>query len=167
MPNSTVFVLLGNFGVGKTSICNKEMVEFSKIEWAYLGYKNLYNLGGFAGYDALSKYRLEHVVRAMDIGKNYLVHGVYFSSGANMQRLLDKGFKVHVIVLNTSRQANMDRIASRGGKWVESTYESYKKRQDKIVAGKLGQNIKVTIIDNDRWLDDVKKDVWEIIASEI
>lgn len=161
-----IFFVHGNFGTGKTSICEAPMVRLNKILWQYIDEPSLYNLGGRLGYDSLSKYRKHEIVGRLDRDLNYLIHGNYFHSKKTFDYLIDSGFDMCIFILNTNRENNMLRIARRNGRWNDETHHRSMVKIESVRRD-FQNKAEIIEIDNNRDLATVKAEIWGKIKRDI
>lgn len=161
----TVFFLVGNFGVGKSSIIKRPiknqqglLIEVETNVWV-LGTQII-------GADSLSHMKKDDVWIEVERNteKNIIVTGNYYSQIVDVQRM-NKSFKVVVIYLKTSFQNNAKRIAKRGRKINVDTFNNKQKTHRSLLT-KVKNIAKTYIIDNNRELIDVRKDFERILQDE-
>lgn len=162
---STIFYLVGNYGVGKSSIIKEPVL--SKIDNLLQIKDNLYVLGeDINGADSLSKQPKEKVIRGLlsHTDKNIIIAGIYYTTIKDIV-FLSKFFNIVLIYLKTSFYVNASRIAQRGKVINVDTYNSKINSHTSLIKKTRGLQ-KLFIIDNDRTLNEVKQEVYKIIEDE-
>lgn len=122
--NDVVFVI-GNFGVGKSTLIRPWFgtVEGSTPYTCLSEYDGWEILGSDIGADSLSKYKKADVLAGvMNAGIDLIVAGIYYQKLVDIDRFKET-HNIHCIYLKTSKETNMARVAGRGGKWNEDTYK--------------------------------------------
>lgn len=161
----TIIYLVGNYGVGKSSIIKEPVL--SKTNNLLRIKDNLYVLGeDICGADSLSKQPKEKVIKSLlnETDKNIIIAGIYYTTIKDIQ-FLSNYFNIVLIYLNTTFYVNAERIAKRGKLINVDTYNSKIKSHASLIKKTKGLR-KLFIIDNDRNLEEVKKDVYKIIDDE-
>ena len=168
----TLFVLAGNFGVGKSSIVNAyehkpvSGLPFSEVE-------GLLSLGGKRGADVLNglgydKRRVYTEVLPKVEHRDILVHSVFYQNIQDIERYT-RTHNVVVISLNTSYKDNGLRILNRsnGRKQINrKTYDTYLKNTDRLKQFCQFKKVPFYDVDNDRPMREVAQSVWAIIRQE-
>lgn len=163
-----VFFLLGSFGVGKTSlVCSRPHNDFNREFSEVYG---MLSPGGKRGTDSLNsmginKLKFYREVLQPYIGRDFLVHGVFYSSKTDFMAFA-RTHRIVAIELETSEYNNRQRIFQRGGKWNPETYLNSLKSK-----GKKKEFVRFLggthyLIDNNQPFDQVKTRFWEIIDRE-
>jgi len=161
----TAFMLVGNYGVGKSTLIKEPVLDRDGI--LLKTDDNLWVLGKtIIGADSLSslskKDVMEEVVRHTD--KNIIITGNYYCQQTDVIKL-SESFNVVIIYLKTSFVENVRRIAKRGKTINVSTYNSKLKLHYNMMK-KTKHLAKVHVIDNDREFFEVKLDITEILQDE-
>ena len=161
-----IFFLLGNYGVGKSSIIKKEIIDKQGF---YLNVgNNVWVLGEkINGADSLSGIDKNVVYDsfAQNKDKNIIIAGIYYSGQIDVS-IAKKTHIPVVIYLNTNYENNSLRIVSRGGLINVATYNSKLKIHYNLLK-KLKGNCIRHILNNNRKLDAVKNDFWQIVNKYI
>jgi deoxyadenosine/deoxycytidine kinase len=161
----TIFFLVGNFGVGKSSLVNKEILKSNDI--FQMTSDNVWVLGRNAtGADTLSIYKKDYVLNKVikNIDKNIIITGNYYCQIKDFFLLKDY-FKLVLIYLDTSFENNSLRIEGRGREININTYYSKLKSHKSLIDKTRGIR-KLFILDNDREQKEVQKDFDKIILNE-
>ena len=162
---NNIFFLVGNYGVGKSSIIKEPII--SKRKNLLEIRKNLFVLGeDISGADSLSSQPKDKVIRGLlsNTDKNIIIAGIYYTTIKDI-KLLSKYFNITLIYLETSFIENAKRIAQRGKVINIDTYNSKVKSHISLIKNTKGMR-KIFIIDNNRPLDEVKEEVYKIIENE-
>lgn len=161
----TIFFLVGNYGVGKSSIIKEPVI--SKTKNLLEIKKNLFVLGeDIIGADSLSNQKKENVLRGLlsHTDKNIIITGIYYSQIRDI-KILSQFFNVVLLYLNTSFIENAKRIAQRGKIINIETYNKKVNYHLSLIKNTKGLR-KLFIIDNNRPLIEVKNEVYKIIEDE-
>lgn len=162
---NTIFYLVGNYGVGKSSIINEPVLSRQKNLLEIR--PNLFVLGeDINGADSLSKQPKEKVIRGLlsNTDKNIIIAGIYYTTIKDIITL-SKYYNIVLLYLKTSFEENAKRIAKRGKLINIDTYNSKLKSHISLIKNTKGLR-RLFIIDNDRPLDEVKKEIYKIIEDE-
>jgi dephospho-CoA kinase len=162
--NKIIF-LLGNYGVGKSSII-KEPILSQKKNLIQIK-QNLYVLGqDISGADSLSGEKKSSIIREIisNTDKNIIIAGIYYSTIKDI-KFLSKYFNVLLFYLNTSFEENARRIALRGKLINIETYNQKLSSHLSLIKNTKGYR-KLFIIDNNRPLNEVKEEIYKIIEDE-
>ena len=162
---NNIFFLVGNYGVGKSSIIKEPIISKKKNLLEIR--KNLFVLGeDISGADSLSSQPKDKVIRGLlsNTDKNIIIAGIYYTTIKDI-KLLSKYFNITLIYLETSFIENAKRIAQRGKVINIDTYNSKVKSHISLIKNTKGMR-KIFIIDNNRPLDEVKEEVYKIIENE-
>ena len=162
---NNIFFLVGNYGVGKSSIIKEPIISKKKNLLEIR--KNLFVLGeDISGADSLSSQPKDKVIRGLlsNTDKNIIIAGIYYTTIKDI-KLLSKYFNITLIYLETSFIENAKRIAQRGKVINIDTYNSKVKSHISLIKNTKGMR-KIFIIDNNRPLDEVKDEVYKIIENE-
>lgn len=161
----TAIFIVGNYGVGKSSLINKEPLEVDDI-FIKTG-NNIWVLGtNICGADSLSKYKKIDVRKKVlnNKEKNLLITGNYYCQIVDF-----KAFKGHfnlvLIYLNTSFENNEERIKKRGRQININTYKT-KLKSHKSLMENVRNIAKIYILDNNQSQDEVQKEFNKIVAYE-
>jgi guanylate kinase len=168
MKRGTMFFLVGNFGVGKSSIVKNEVI--SEVDEILLKIKNNLYVAGkkIIGADSLSGYTggkdgvREVLNRHPD--KNIILTGVYYCQLVDL-KAFSKNFNIVVIYLKTSFEENSIRVAKRGRVINIDTYNAKLKSHQSFLKSSMKYG-KVIFLDNNRPLEDVRNDFYNIIKKE-
>jgi hypothetical protein len=167
-----IFLLMGNFGCGKTSVTGYH--PHTKIEGEPLSeVRGLISLGGERGADELSKkgYDKEKVYTELIPkykDRDIFIHSVFFQGIQDVNRYLNT-HEVVVLGLRTPYEVNAQRIQKRSGgkkKIDDKTFITTMKQMEKVRQFCMYSKSKYYRIDNARPLSQVAKEVWEIIDAE-
>lgn len=162
---NTIFYLVGNYGVGKSSIIKEPIISRKKNLLEIK--ENLFVLGeDISGADSLSSQTKEKVIRGLlsNTDKNIIIAGIYYTTIKDI-KILSKYFNIVLLYLNTSFVENAKRIAERGKLINIETYNSKIKSHLSLIKNTKGLR-KLFIIDNNRPLNEVKEEVYKIIKDE-
>ena len=162
--NKIIF-LIGNYGVGKSSIIKEPILSQTKNLIQIK--ENLYVLGkDICGADSLSGEKKSTIIREIttNTDKNIIIAGIYYTTIKDV-KFFSKYFNVILIYLNTSFEENAKRIALRGKQINVDTYNAKLTSQLSLIKNTKGFR-KLFIIDNDRPLNEVKQEVYKIIEDE-
>jgi len=122
---NTVFFVIGNFGVGKSTLIEPWFgtVEGSTEYTCLSEYEGIEILGDRVGADSLSKYKKADVLaEVIPAGIDLVIAGIYYQKLIDIDRF-EKTHKVVCIHLDCPEEVNRERVAQRGGKWNQTTYE--------------------------------------------
>lgn len=168
-----VFILMGNFGVGKSSITN--FYEHTDVEGDPLVTEvhNLISPGGRRGADVLNskgwdKQRFYEELIPKYADRDILLHSVFYQNIQDINRLL-KTHKVTVFLLRTPYETNAKRIAERseGKKTIDDkSFVAFIKMAEKVRQFCVYSKAKFYRIDNDRPLEEVASEIWDMIDRE-
>jgi dephospho-CoA kinase len=161
----TIFYLVGNYGVGKSSIIKEPILSKRKnlIEIR----NNLFVLGeDINGADSLSSQKKDDVIKQIILNrdKNIIIAGIYYTTIKDI-KLLSKYFNIVLFYLKTSFEENAKRIALRGKLINVETYNAKLTSQLSLIKNTKGFR-KLFIIENDRPLEEVKAEIYKIIEDE-
>ena len=163
-----IFLIIGNFGVGKTAVCKYyKHEETSEPVWTTCQGK--YMLGGKLGADQCNKHFKKDFVFSTIIpdkaDKDIVIHSVFYSSNIDIDRY-KKTHNLHVIYLKTSYEKNYERMFSRKGKKLElKVYEQAEKSLEKFMFLCKLEGVPTLTVDNNRDLETVSKEVWKFISK--
>jgi len=159
------FMILGNFGVGKSAVIDYPIQETENIFLRI--FDNNWIVGKTsAGADSLSSMLKKDVFKLIQDNpqKNLILAGVYYSQQIDIQRL-SKTHQPVIIYLDTTYQNNAERIALRGKTINPATYLQKVNLHINLML-KTKHIAKIHIVDNNRPLEIVKAEVREIIKNE-
>jgi dephospho-CoA kinase len=162
--NKIIF-LVGNYGVGKSSIIKEPIISQNKNLIQIR--PNLYVLGrDICGADSLSSEKKSSVLREIitNRDKNIIIAGIYYTTIKDI-KFLSQYFDIVLLYLNTSFEENAKRIALRGKQINIDTYNAKLTSQLSLIKNTKGYR-KLFIIDNNKPLDLVKDEVYKIIENE-
>tara|TARA_R110002153_G_scaffold17292_3_gene59993 strand:+ start:4722 stop:5231 length:510 start_codon:yes stop_codon:yes gene_type:complete len=161
----TAFMLVGNYGVGKSTLIKEPVLDRQTI--LLKTHENIWVLGKtIIGADSLSSMKKEDVINELvkHTDKNIIITGNYYSQQTDVIKL-SEGFNVVIIYLKTSFAENVKRIAMRGKTINVSTYNSKLKLHYNMMV-KTKHLAKIHVIDNDRAFTEVKQDITKILQDE-
>ncbi len=159
-----LYVLVGNFGVGKTSIVNYYPHSFFNEFFTQVN--GLLSVGGKNGCDALSAHSKEEVFNMIKEAKEHrlLVHGIYYMGKIDLLRYR-KTHNPLVIFLRTDKETNGLRIIERGKRINEDTWYQKEIGNKNLLQFCVDEKINFRVVDNNKPLEEVAKQVWGIISS--
>lgn len=164
MAKCKAIFLVGNYGVGKSSIINETVISrdglFLKIR------ENTYVLGKtIVGADSLSSHKKSSVMSEVirNKTKNIIIAGNYYCQISDI-KMLSIHFDVVLIYLKTSFENNMKRILERGKLINIDTYNAKLKQHASLIKNTKGYR-KLHIIDNDKSIECVKKEFFRLIEE--
>jgi len=161
----TVFFLVGNYGVGKSTIINEPIISKEKLLIEIRD--NIFILGtNICGADSLSNYKKDYIINYVkeNNDKNIIITGNYYSQIKDIKEL-SIYFKIILIYLVTSFENNAKRIALRGKNINVDTYNNKLKSHLSLIKQTKGFR-KLYILDNNKNIIEVKKDFYNIIKDE-
>lgn len=147
--NKKVVFLVGNFGVGKSTLISNKVLEvddlFLRISegWWVLG-------TDICGADSVSKFKKSEVMKKVEAArhKGIIIAGNYYCSHVDV-RALAKNNAVHIVYLRTSFENNAKRIAQRGGLINPTTYNQKLKAHTNLMRN--NQDVAhIHILDNNK-----------------
>lgn len=159
------FILLGNFGVGKSTLIDYPIIETEDIFLRV--FDNVWIVGlTSSGADSLSAMRKTDIFDTIKRHpeKHLILAGVYYSQQVDVYRLA-RTHRPVIIYLDTTYKNNALRIAARGKKINPKTHMQKIGLHINLMR-KLKHVARIHIIDNNRPLDLVKIEVREIIEHE-
>jgi gluconate kinase len=161
-----ILMLVGNFGVGKSSLINNKILDI-KDEVLLQISKRWWVLGTtINGADSVSKFNKQDMMKKIEDARveGIIIAGNYYCSLRDVKRL-SKNNDVSIVYLNTTFTNNAKRIALRGGIINPTTYNQKLKAHISLMRNsKHIANIK--ILDNNRGLKAVKKDFDTILNQK-
>ncbi len=161
----TIFMLVGNFGVGKSTLIKEPVLDTDGI--LLKTDDNMWVLGKtIIGADSLSSLSKKDVIDGLKnhTDKNIIITGNFYCAQKDVVEL-SVNFKIVIIYLKTSFVENVRRIAMRGKTINVSTYNSKLKLHYNMMK-KTKHLAKIHVIDNDRAFSEVKLDITEILQDE-
>lgn len=159
------FFVVGNFGVGKSTIISDEIISKQDI-FLKVG-NNTWVVGNnINGMDSLVETKKELVIQKIikNNDKNLIICGIYYSQLKDIDRLKPY-FDIVIIYLKTSFENNVDRILKRGKNINVKTYNEKLKSHLSLLKYARGK-AKIYIIDNNREQSETKKDYQKIVYYE-
>jgi dephospho-CoA kinase len=157
--------LVGNFGVGKSTLLNRQVISSVGIYQEIA--ENLYVLGkDTSGADTLSSFKKEDVIKDIisNKDKNIILCGIYYQQIIDVQRLKNF-FEIVIVYLNTDYENNKKRIESRGKEINKKTFLSKNKHIKSFIKQSFMDCSDVFIIDNNKSKEEVKKEFDNIIKK--
>lgn len=166
----TIYLLMGNFGVGKSSIVN--FYQHKKMEGTpFTEVAGFLSLGGERGADELIKkgIRKNHVygeILPMVSSRDVLIHSVLYQNIQDIERY-SRTHNVVVIYLDTPYLVNAERIARRNPKKKIGmpVYAQLFRYAEKVRQFCIFKKIPFYRIDNARPFEIVSKEVWAILKK--
>lgn len=122
---NNVFFIIGNFGVGKSTLIEPWFgtVPGSTPYTCLSEYEGVEILGDRVGADSLSKYKKADVLASVIPAEiDLIIAGIYYQKLIDIDRF-EATHNIHCIHLDVSEEVNRARVAGRGGKWNQTTYE--------------------------------------------
>ena len=164
MDKSKAIFLVGNYGVGKSTIIKEPVL---KSDGMFLMIRdNLYVLGtSISGADSLSNHNKAEVIKEVikNKTKNIIITGNYYCQIKDIKEL-SVHFNVILVYLKTSFENNVKRILKRGKLINIDTYNSKLKGHISLINNTKGYR-KLYIIDNNRDIESVKNEFYKIIEE--
>jgi gluconate kinase len=158
-----ILMLVGNYGVGKSSLINNKILD-TKDELLLQISKRWWVLGTkINGADSVSSFNKQEVMRRIEKARveGIIIAGNYYCSQTDVKRLA-RNNEVSIVYLHTNFENNAKRIAQRGGIINPTTYNQ--KLNAHVNLMKNSKSIaKIKILDNNRGLEQVKKDFNQIL----
>jgi dephospho-CoA kinase len=161
-----VFFLVGNYGVGKSTIIDNPIISKQSIFLEIK--KNVFVLGtDIIGADSLFKFKKEDVLKEVvkNKDKNIIIAGNYYSQIVDFEKLKPY-FNLVLCYLKTDFQNNLDRILQRGKTINVATYNAKLKNQISLIKKTNGMR-KLYIIDNNKSIQEVRDEFYKILNTEI
>lgn len=160
-----IYLLMGNFGVGKSSIVN--FYEHKPIRKMVLSeVQGFLSLGGARGADDLIKagYKKPAVFDLLKelSDRDFIIHSCIYQNMQDIDRYT-KTHNVEVIFLKTSIQINAERMKMRGKKIDPALWLRFMKYSDKVRQFCQYKRVPFHEIDNDRELSAVCGEVWGLL----
>lgn len=162
---SLAVFLVGNFGVGKSSIINLPVLEKKNI-LLHVG-KNNWVLGKtIIGADSIAKYEKSKVFDFINANsdKNIIIAGIYYSQYNDFIRAKQSHTPV-AVYLKTSFENNAKRIAKRGNIINPNTYTAKLKDHASLMKRLKGIAHRY-VLDNNRELEQVKSEFWQLVENK-
>jgi shikimate kinase len=161
----TAFFLVGNYGVGKSTLIYDEVISQAGIFIETM--KNVYVIGkSIIGADSLSSLSKDDVMRDLinNKDKNIVIAGNYYAATKDV-KILFPHFKCVIIYLKTPFKDNAKRIKMRGNTINIETYNQKLKGHFSLMKN-CKSLAKIYIVDNSRSKQQVKSEYLKIIANE-
>lgn len=170
-----IFLVLGNIGVGKTTVCNKYPVTPISLVSPNLckvaAFNNLYSLGrGWLGADSLLQNKTEVFADLQHhTDKNILIHGVIYSMVVDVARYAST-HHLHVLSLELSQATNVARLRGRNPNFKEETIHRLRQNNTRCKsllrqAELLG--VDVLLVDAEQSIELVRRIVWNKILKTL
>jgi shikimate kinase len=164
MDKSKAIFLVGNYGVGKSTIIKEPVLKNDGI---FLMIRdNLYVLGtNIRGADSLYSHNKAKVIEEViqNKTKNIIITGNYYCQIKDIKEL-SVHFNVILVYLKTSFENNEKRILKRGKLINIDTYNSKLKGHISLINNTKGYR-KLYIVDNNRDIESVKNEFYKIIKE--
>ena len=160
-----IFFLVGNYGVGKSTIIEEKVIAQTNMLLQIR--KNIFVLGNkINGADSLSSYKKEDVINEVkkNTDKNIVIAGNYYCQYVDFVELLPY-FNLVLCYLKTNFENNQKRISKRGKTINVATYNNKLKNHISLIKKTNGMR-KLYIIDNNKSVQEVKKEFYNIIDKE-
>lgn len=177
MKNYKVIIILGNFGVGKSTLLEKIYDEDGLKESFFCGVKqqvqqtmlqNSVILGNNKkGADSLATEK-KNVVRRqiVNANKNVFVAGLFYIADVDFDFYIKNGLIPIFIKLKTSKHVNRQRMKERSGaKLKEATWAVNENRFCRIERYAEKKGLSFEEIDNDQTAEEVFKDFLLILQT--
>lgn len=162
---NTAFIILGNFGVGKSAVIKYPILETESIFLRI--FDNTWVVGKtIHGADSLSKMTKQEVFKIIKQNphKNLILAGVYYSSIIDVHRL-KQTHNVTIIYLDTTYENNAKRIRQRGKSINVKTHITQTSTQISMMK-QVKHLARIHIVDNNKTILEVKPLVRKIIQNE-
>lgn|SRR3990167_8873955 len=165
-----IFLILGNFGVGKTAVC-KYCPHEETTEPIWTECNGILMLGGKLGADSINGkgFKKEFIINKAipeKKNRNIIIHSVFYSSNVDIDRYR-KTHNLTVIYLKTSYEENFKRMFQRKGKELPlDDFEKFEQGVEKFLFLCKQVGVECKIVDNDRALDEVATEVWSFIKKK-
>ena len=162
MSMKKIVMLVGNFGVGKSTLIANQILDtddiFLRISkgWWVLG-------TDICGADSVSKFNKSDVMKKVEAArqKGIIIAGNYYCSNKDVRELA-KNNAVHIVYLNTSFENNAKRIAQRGGLINPTTYNQKLKSHTNLMRNNQGIAT-IHILDNNKGAKATRKSFEKIL----
>lgn len=155
----TIFLIVGNFGVGKTSL-----VKGSGKQAGY--FYNLQNgfklFGGSRGADDIRGGKKLALEALKNEKGNIIVTGVFYQKQIDIIRY-KINHNLNVIFLLTEKKTNRQRQEKRGGKFNERNWATMHNAINSLKKFCVKQNVNFIEIDNNREIEVVRSELFEYI----
>lgn len=164
--NKAIF-LVGNFGVGKSTLLDREVLSSTGIYQEIA--PNLYVLGtSTIGADSLSSMKKQDVIQDViaNRDKNIILCGIYYQQLVDVQRLKNF-FEIVIVYLNTNYENNKKRIEMRGKTINKNTFVSKNKHIHSFIKQSQSDCSYVFVIDNNQPKEFVKNEFDKIINKVV
>jgi adenylate kinase family enzyme len=148
------FYLIGYHGCGKTTQANKLQAEFPNLNY----------VGGKSGLDAVGS--VDELVSLVKASKSDMViHGCIFQSEKTLLRL-SRLTDLHLIVMHSLPKTVEERTLKRGAaSYNLDKFVTHYRFIKKLPALKKIYNFKLSIVDNNKPLEDVYKQIKSCVLS--
>jgi len=160
-----IFFIVGNYGVGKSTLIKEPIISKQSI---FIEIRpNVFVLGNeWYGADSLSETKKELVIDEVkkNTDKNILIAGNYYSQIKDFQELKPY-FDLVLCYLKTNFENNMKRIGERGKSINVATFNQKLKIHVSLIKKTNGLR-KLYIIDNNRSIEEVKQEFYQILNKE-
>lgn len=165
MSKNTLFMLIGNYGVGKSTLIDEPIISKEGI-FIEIRHKTFVLGNNICGADSLSALRKESVLNVLKTtkGKNVVMTGNYYCQIRDVTELVPY-YKIIIVYLQTSFENNAERIRQRGALINIKTYNMKLKSHISMIK-QTKKYAKVYILDNNRTISEVKTDFYKIVADE-
>jgi hypothetical protein len=156
--------LLGNFGVGKSSILDLPVLDKTNI-LLHVGNNNWVLGKSTIGADSLSGFDKSKVFDFIKQhpDKNIIIAGIYYSQYNDFIKIR-QSHKPVAVYLNTSYENNAKRIAKRGKLINPNTYTAKLKTHASLLKKLKGIATRY-VLDNNRELEVVKSEFWQLVGK--
>ncbi len=166
---SKIFAVIGNFGVGKTSVLS--YYNHKKTDEPYFtDCEGFLMLGGKHGADSMGKYYPKNytldVILPAKKDRSIVIHSMFYN-GVKDLIAYKKTHEPHLIYLKTSFETNVRRMHGRSKNVPDAQdYNAFERSTEKLIfACKNLLDIPVVTVDNNRELSVVAQEVWDYIKS--
>lgn len=160
-----IFFIVGNYGVGKSTLIKEPII--SKQSMFIEIRPNVFVLGNeLHGADSLSSIKKELVLAEVkkNTDKNILIAGNYYCQIKDFEEL-NPYFDLVLCYLKTDFENNMKRIGERGKTINVATFNQKLKNHISLIKKTNGLR-KLYIIDNNRTIEEVKHEFFQILNKE-
>lgn len=179
MKSYKVIVLLGNFGVGKSTILKKLHDENGLKEPFFCAIKESITSGGIntqlpncyilgsnpIGADSISNEKKEVArLKVADRNGNVFIAGVYYTSEVDFEYYIRCGLIPVFVHLKNSKRENIARMKKRGGaRFNEATWASNENKFVKLREYADKRGLRFYTIDNDQQEQTVFEEFLEVM----
>lgn len=179
MKTHKLFLVVGSFGVGKTTVCSA-YPEFTADEYRLRlnAFKNLYIYGfTLRGLDTLQEAKRgltkPQIVEELrkDSDKNLLLHGTFFQYKTDIFNF-SQSHELHVIHLDVDLETNLERLRVRNPKFDEVKTRKRIGQKHREVASFLrsceeAEGVIVHRVDGTGAAPKVKNAAWKVILKNL